>query len=51
MDFLRTKVEDHIYHILLDRGKSNAIDLIAVDELIEAIDTFYRAKKAFSLLA
>jgi enoyl-CoA hydratase/carnithine racemase len=39
MDFLRTKVEDHIYHILLDRGKSNAIDLIAVDELIEAIDT------------
>lgn len=38
MDFLRTKTEDHIYHILLDRGKSNAMDLQVVDELIEAIE-------------
>lgn len=38
MDFLRTKTEDHIYHILLDRGKSNAMDLQVVDELINAID-------------
>ena len=37
MDFLRTKTEDHIYHILLDRGKSNAMNLQVVDELIEAI--------------
>lgn len=38
MEFLRTKTEDHIYHILLDRGKSNAIDLKVVNELIDAID-------------
>lgn len=38
MDFLRTKTEDHIYHILLDRGKSNAMDIAVVNELIEAID-------------
>ncbi len=39
MNFLRTRTEDHIYHILLDRGKSNAIDIMVVNELIEAIDS------------
>ncbi|HMR18040.1 MAG TPA: enoyl-CoA hydratase/isomerase family protein [Sphingobacterium sp.] len=39
MDFLRTKAEDHIYHVMLDRGKSNAMDVTMVNELIEAIDT------------
>ncbi len=38
MAFLQTKTEDHIYHILLDRGRSNAIDITVVNELIEAID-------------
>jgi len=38
MNFLKTKTEDHILHILLDRGKSNAIDIQVVDELIAVIE-------------
>lgn len=38
MKYIRTKIEDHIYHILLDRGKSNAMDLEAVQELISAVE-------------
>src|SRR5690606_2056607 len=38
MNFLQTRVEEHVYHILLDKGKSNALDIDAVNALIEAID-------------
>lgn len=38
MNFLKTSIEDHIYHIMLDRGKSNAMHLEMILELIEAID-------------
>jgi len=38
MEFLKTKTEDHIYHILLDRGKSNAMHSAVIDELIEALN-------------
>lgn len=38
MDFIKTHVEEHIYHILLDRGKSNAMHLEMVEELISAVD-------------
>lgn len=38
MNFLRTKTEDHILHVLIDRGKSNAIDIQVVDELIAILD-------------
>lgn len=37
MDYIKTKEEDHILHILLDRGKSNAINQEVVDELIQVI--------------
>lgn len=37
MNYIITKVEDHIMHILLDRGKSNAMHLEMVDELIEVV--------------
>lgn len=36
--YLKLKTEDHILHITLDRGKSNAMDLDVVTELIAAID-------------
>lgn len=38
MNFIKTKTEEHILHILIDRGKSNAINLEVVEELIETID-------------
>ena len=38
MEFIKTHIEDHIYHILLDRGKSNALHFEMVEELIMAID-------------
>ena len=38
MNFIRTKVEDHIYHITLDRGKSNAMHLEMICELSTAIE-------------
>jgi len=38
MEHIRVKVEDHYMHILLDRGKSNALDTLMVNELINAID-------------
>lgn len=38
MNYLRTQTEDHTFHILLDRGKSNAMDIDLINELIEAID-------------
>jgi len=37
MNYIKTKVEDHILHILLDRGKSNAMHLELVDELIKVV--------------
>lgn len=37
MDFVKIKKEDHIFHITLDRGKSNAIDIQVVNELLSAI--------------
>lgn len=37
MNYIKTKVEDHILHILLDRGKSNAMHLEMVTELIEVV--------------
>lgn len=38
MNFLRTKIEDHVFHVMLDRGKSNAMDIQVVDELIQALE-------------
>ncbi|SKB96051.1 Enoyl-CoA hydratase/carnithine racemase [Sphingobacterium nematocida] len=38
MDYIRTKKEDHILHVLLDRGKSNAMDLKLVNELIDVLE-------------
>lgn len=37
MDYINTKQEDHILHILLDRGKSNAIHLDVVRELLSIV--------------
>ncbi|GGH10781.1 enoyl-CoA hydratase/isomerase family protein [Sphingobacterium alkalisoli] len=37
MNFLKVIKDDHIFHITLDRGKSNAIDIHMVNELIAAI--------------
>lgn len=38
MGYLHTKKEEHILHVLLDRGKSNAMDLELVNELIQVLD-------------
>lgn len=38
MNFIKTKVEDHIFHIMLDRGKSNAMHLDMIHELIDAVE-------------
>lgn len=38
MNFIRTSIEDHIFHIMLDRGKSNAMHLEMVQELIGALE-------------
>ena len=38
MEHIRIKKEDHYMHILLDRGKSNALETGLVNELIAAID-------------
>lgn len=38
MNYLHTKKEDHILHVLLDRGKSNAMELTLVKELIGVLD-------------
>lgn len=37
MDYIKTKQEDHILHILLDRGKSNAIHMDVVRELLDVL--------------
>ena len=37
MDFIKTSVDDHISHIFLDRGKSNAINQQMLDELYGAV--------------
>jgi len=39
MEYIKTKLEDHILYILLDRGKSNAIHLEVVKELLQVIQT------------
>lgn len=38
MNFIKANTEDHICHIMLDRGKSNAMHLEMIHELIETID-------------
>lgn len=38
MDYLRIKKEDHILQILLDRGRSNAMDVRLVNELILTLE-------------
>lgn len=38
MNFIKANTEDHIYHIMLDRGKSNAMHMEMIQQLIEAID-------------
>lgn len=37
MNYVKTREEDHILHVLLDRGKSNAIHLELVDELLQVL--------------
>lgn len=37
MNYIKTKVEDHLLHVLLERGKSNAIHLEVVRELLAVI--------------
>jgi len=37
MKYIHIKEEKHIQHIFLDSGKSNALDLLSVEELTEAI--------------
>lgn len=39
MDYIKTKHEDHILHVLLDRGKSNAIHLEMIKELLQVIES------------
>lgn len=38
MDFIRTKIDDHIYHLMLDRGKSNAMHLEMIQEIAQALE-------------
>lgn len=38
MDYIQTKKEDHILHVLLNRGKSNAMDMGLVNELIQILE-------------
>lgn len=38
MQHIRITIEDHYMHIMLDRGKTNALDLALINELIEALD-------------
>lgn len=38
MRYIKTKEEDHILHVLLDRGKSNAIHLELVNELLQILN-------------
>ena len=37
MDFIKVSTDDHIAHLLLDRGKSNAINQQMLDELHQAV--------------
>lgn len=38
MEYIRTKNEDHVLHILLDRDRSNAMDIQVVNELIQVLE-------------
>lgn len=38
MEYIQTKKEDHILHVLLNRGKSNAMDIQLVEELIQLLE-------------
>ena len=38
MEYIRITIEDHYMHILLNRGKTNALDIAIINELIEAVD-------------
>ncbi|MBE8713005.1 enoyl-CoA hydratase/isomerase family protein [Sphingobacterium hungaricum] len=37
MNFIKVNTEDHITHLILDRGKSNALHLEMVEEIYEAV--------------
>jgi len=37
MDFIKVTVDDHVAHLVLDRGKSNAINQQMLDELYQSI--------------
>ncbi|MGE8244291.1 MAG: enoyl-CoA hydratase/isomerase family protein [Sphingobacterium sp.] len=39
MEHIKTKIEDHILSIFLDRGKSNALDTQLLKELIETLES------------
>jgi hypothetical protein len=39
MEHIKTKIEDHILSIFLDRGKSNAIDTQLLKELIDTLES------------
>lgn len=38
MKYIKVKTEDRINHILLDRGRSNAMDMSMIEELIEIVN-------------
>lgn len=38
MNFIKTHIDDHIFHIMLDRGKSNAMHLEMINELYQATE-------------
>ncbi|MCA5006576.1 enoyl-CoA hydratase/isomerase family protein [Sphingobacterium bovistauri] len=38
MNFIKTHIDDHIFHIMLDRGKSNAMHLEMIQEMIDAVE-------------
>ena len=42
MDFIKITVEDHVSHIYLDRGKSNAFDQQMLEEFGNAVDDAQR---------
>lgn len=39
MNFITQNIEDHVAYIILNRGKSNAMHLEMIQELIECVDT------------
>lgn len=39
MEFIKTHIEDRILHVILDRGKSNAMHLEMINEMIEIVES------------